>query len=872
MKRRRAGSFDKNRNGNACRPSGAYKWIMLVGGCLLTAGLVLGILSILRVTEKPQAQGEYIERADADLLLRELELGSLLTEQKDAQGQEQKDALEQGAQEQKDAQEQAAQEQGVQEQEETLEQGAQEQKDAQEQAAQEQGMREPEEAQEQAAQQNGEKDYLTYGEYLQILDAIYQKVPELYTKEAYEYDKKQALSTDYAKKHFLLREDFLQVYYSLAGTLVPDKEIRESSFRVLGGESEVLTLSGEPALKGRILAADGAAASMEEAEFYELEFADYEAALYRRVRAVVSLDRVVLVLDTEDAPFELKKAWLSSNTEEGLYVCYKDLMFRFPYNREVFDDFEKIVDVTVSDGGLREVKVYREMVSGKLLGITDDRIELVGAGSYGYAPDIQVYKLYGEKETYALQDLKIGYAFTDFVLDDETIIAALVTREENMENIRVLVKSQDFASDYHEEVTVTAECDFVLFAGEEQTEYPAGETLRFKPGDAAFEKGRVKLVPKNLTGTIRIDSLRRAQGTPSYHGFLELADKEEGIVVINELLLEEYLHAVVPSEMPSSYPMEALKAQAVSARTFAYKNMQRSGIPALGAHVNDSTAYQVYNNITQNERTTLAVRGTQGKVLTYRGALADTYYYSTSCGYSTDLSVWGGNVNVEDSHLRARHLAKEADEMTAADKKGDVLKLREEEAFREMITSVDPSDFEKEQEYYRWTYETVLNVDLLAKRLTERQKARPDQILTKQRDGSFAEQEIGSLGSIQGLEVTKRSEGGAACELTIYGKKQTIRVLSEYNIRYILLNETKQVVTHKGRSADVSSLLPSGFLIVETMGGEEVESLRITGGGYGHGIGMSQNGAKVMGEDGYLFDEILKFFFEGIDVTDADQL
>ncbi len=105
--------------------------------------------------------------------------------------------------------------------------------------------------------------------------------------------------------------------------------------------------------------------------------------------------------------------------------------------------------------------------------------------------------------------------------------------------------------------------------------------------------------------------------------------------MVNELLLEEYLYAVVPSEMPASYPLEALKAQAVCARTYAYARILHAGLPEYGAHVDDSTSYQVYNNILENAQTTKAVRETKGELLYYGEELADTYYYSTSCGYGT---------------------------------------------------------------------------------------------------------------------------------------------------------------------------------------------------------------------------------------------
>ena len=114
--------------------------------------------------------------------------------------------------------------------------------------------------------------------------------------------------------------------------------------------------------------------------------------------------------------------------------------------------------------------------------------------------------------------------------------------------------------------------------------------------------------------------MERSQGTPAYRGSIELIKGENGILVINEVLLEEYLYAVVPSEMPASYPLEALKSQAVCARTYAYDKMCRAGLPAYGAHVDDSAAFQVYNNIEENADTTRAVKETAGLALFTKGS------------------------------------------------------------------------------------------------------------------------------------------------------------------------------------------------------------------------------------------------------------
>lgn len=122
-----------------------------------------------------------------------------------------------------------------------------------------------------------------------------------------------------------------------------------------------------------------------------------------------------------------------------------------------------------------------------------------------------------------------------------------------------------------------------------------------------------------------------------------MSKESDGLLLINELDVEDYLTRVVPSEMPSNYELEALKAQAVCARTYAYRQIKANAYSRYGAHVDDSTNYQVYNNTESSERTNLAVKETDGKIVYYNDTPAETYYFSTSCGYSTDGTIWGAS-------------------------------------------------------------------------------------------------------------------------------------------------------------------------------------------------------------------------------------
>lgn len=116
-------------------------------------------------------------------------------------------------------------------------------------------------------------------------------------------------------------------------------------------------------------------------------------------------------------------------------------------------------------------------------------------------------------------------------------------------------------------------------------------------------------------GKIRVESVNKQYGHPEYRGIFEIDLVDKALHIINELPLEEYLYSVVPSEMPTEYQKEALKAQAVCARSYAIKQMAGKRLAALGAHVDDSVSFQVYNNLREDAASIAAVNETKGQVV-----------------------------------------------------------------------------------------------------------------------------------------------------------------------------------------------------------------------------------------------------------------
>lgn len=590
----------------------------------------------------------------------------------------------------------------------------------------------------------------------------------------------------------------------------------------------------------------------------------------------------------------LENVWIMEVKEEELLVFREGGEETYPYGFLTLEeslelymvpkDFrEQVADITLTDGYITEVRIKAEKVNGKVLSAGPDAVELEGFGKLPLAEDVKGYRLYDSLEMCTVSDIAIGYDFNDFILEDGKICAILMVKEEAMEYIRILLKASDYSGTLHESVTFTSDAEFVIKYGEygniAEELHEAGEECTIDLGSSYFQSDRLFIIPKVLTGKIILSSVNRSQGIPSCRGIIELVRTEEGIAVINEVLLEEYLYSVIPSEMPSSYPEEALKAQAICARTYAYSHMLKAGYPVYGAHLDDSTSYQVYNNIVEHEAATTAAKETYGQLLyTGEGDLAGTYYYSTSCGLGSDAGVWKSSSADSLGYLKARAInyttmeqllargqntEAAAANLTDIDMIGQV--MTEEENFAAYIRSKNDDDFECTEGWYRWTY-TVRSIDEdhILEILKKRYVANDKLVLTRDSGGEFVSIPIEKMGSITDIYVEKRGSGGIADELIIETDKNTFKIISEHNIRYVLNDGKALVYRQDGSEIASANLLPSGFFVINTSKEKEnVVGYTLIGGGYGHGVGMSQNGARAMAKAGYQSDDILKFFYEG---------
>ncbi|MGH2330377.1 SpoIID/LytB domain-containing protein [Thermoanaerobacter mathranii] len=328
-----------------------------------------------------------------------------------------------------------------------------------------------------------------------------------------------------------------------------------------------------------------------------------------------------------------------------------------------------------------------------------------------------------------------------------------------------------------------------------------------------------------------------------YRGMFEFRRQQDSdMTAINVVPLEEYLYGVVPGEMPAWWNIEALKAQAVAARTYAAKNVGRYG--KYGFDLTNDTNTQVYKGYDgEAPSTNEAVDETKGVVAVYQGKLIDALYHSHSGGYTEDnINYFSADVpylkGVEDKYVFGYNSYHDS----------------------WMVT---------------YTKDQIKNL-----------------LLNKGQD----------IGDIVDVKVTEKSWTGRAIAVTIYGTKGTFTLRkgdirsffglkstmidikgdgsSEFEVYAISSYSDSQKISLKEiniqNNKGITKVSKDTFYAVGANGIKELkktdkpsEVYTIKGSGYGHGVGLSQYGARGLADQGYNYISILKYYYKGIEVYDT---
>lgn len=635
-------------------------------------------------------------------------------------------------------------------------------------------------------------------------------------------------SGDRAKKA-VSSENFWKFYDAFLAAVDPDRAVAEVETDLYGTPDNV---DGAPAWTA--YTRDG---------IFQFEGLYLDGYIDQKIRFLARDDEILKVEEMVSDEIVYENAWISGFSGKTVTVFIGNIQREFPVKGVLKDESEisgQIGDLYLKGGTPKRLVLKKEKITGTVLAVRDTEIEIDGYGSVPLADQFKIYRTYGVLREQQKKDILVGYHMQEFVVADGKICAALTTEKPDIDMIRVLIMTNGFKSLFHDTITLSCDSMAVLEYGDEKdakTEsIAAGETVTIKPGDSRVASGRLTFRSANEGGMITVHSLERAQGMPVYPGHMEITEESDGLLLLNEVDLEEYLKRVTPSEMPPTYELEALKAQAVCARTYAWRQIQGNAYSTYGAHVDDSTNFQVYNNTLTFDSTDTAVNETFGQLLEYNGDPIEAFYYSTSDGHGTDGSVWGADAS-NTPYLRA----------VTINNKAKKLDLTSNEAFESFIKDENTDAYDSDFPMFRWNTKTT---------------------------STILDEKIGGVGRITGLTITSRGAGGYAKTLKVVGTEGSKTFSGQSRIRSILGNVSLVYNRKDGSTSMGWDTLPSGFIYIENNGTDEnqVTTFTIYGGGFGHGVGMSQNGAQGMAKQGKTCQEILKFFYDGCGLMDISEV
>ena len=516
-------------------------------------------------------------------------------------------------------------------------------------------------------------------------------------------------------------------------------------------------------------------------------------------------------------------------------------------------------DVKLEKGRAVEVTPAASLGQCVVKRVSSEEILLEGKGILKWAEDARIYDVREDVTLADFSDFICGTAGAEFFERAGEICGAVIRGNVVPENIRIFLKGTE-----QEKVTLSAEKGFTLSNEKTKKKFKAGKKAVLTADLAWFDYGILRAESESPICIAYTDGTSYA-----YEGVLELERRGENrFSIVNELPLERYLLGVVPNEMPISFGQTALEAQAIAARSFAYNQFYGNAYCGYGAHVVDTTASQVYLGYEENEVAEAAVKATEGQcAVTADGAVAQTYFYSTSCGFGAGSEeVWSADGSFSGkgkSYLQAQ-------------KYGGFQLPETEEEWLSFWQDWEQKGHDDTSPWYRWKvyFSCRQLTEILGQKLAEISIKNRQVVLLQHDNGGFLPYQKQDMGLLQGMRVERRGEGGIVMELHLNFEKGKVVVKTENIIRKILsptrisVGEPIYLQRKNGDSLTGQNMLPSGFFAVKEMKNEkgELTGIALYGGGNGHGVGMSQYGAKGLAVAGKTAEEIIKYYFPGTTV------
>lgn len=339
-----------------------------------------------------------------------------------------------------------------------------------------------------------------------------------------------------------------------------------------------------------------------------------------------------------------------------------------------------------------------------------------------------------------------------------------------------------------------------------------------------------------------------------YRDYIMISRDKDQIIIINNVLLPHYLYGVVPCEMNYSWPLEALKAQAIVAKNYILTNLNKHGHE--GYDLCDKQHCQVYGGYdSENIITNRAVDETIDKILVYNDKLITPYYHASSGGYiESSENVWSGNYPYLKSAEDYYSVGNPYDYWEYVVGKDEINRLLIEK-------NIDVGSLLDMQIVSRAESGRVMDLMIIGTKGTE--------IISKENIRNlFGTTKLKSR--LFDIEYNGKGYNSAEEKVYVYDLEKDDIVKKSIDGANILTSNGIEVIDLKELEEEI--IITDGYNSYELVGSintdytDKTDMFIFKGSGFGHGVGMSQWGAKVMAELGYDYSEILQYYYNGTEI------
>lgn len=632
-----------------------------------------------------------------------------------------------------------------------------------------------------------------------------------------------------------------------------DREVIEETIIILGTSDTINSLSDGYAVTDKGLMS-----------FEGLDVEDYinkQIKVLRKDKEVIAITEVISNTPT------LSRVMIINNGTNYVDIYVGGVTKRLYFQNLILNENSKIADIKINGNVVEAIEYYHDTLNGIVTKIRDDVINIDNI-DYVLDDEFRVYSnIGGNFATKDRNDIIIGQSTTTFYKkgNENKLYGAVIDSDLKLDTVRVLINDDSFENVYFEDIQLYSDDGIKIIVRGVQD---ISNNITIKNGNDfdILENEVILLENIDKSRPIIFSNLKRGYENVEFYGNLEISKVNDKYVVVNILDIEEYISSVMSSDDRNYREDEILKTMSVIYRTNLLNSIIENNLAYMGANVDDSSKYQLFNNLEITEINRRVAEETRGEVILNNGELIIPMYFDYSGGTSGNSGeVWAYNDYYGYTDIY-EYPTNSENYLLYKSFFSDTIyyDFYEEVNANIFFKSKDVDFIENESDWFRWC--SVLEIEKIEEILNNLQSIYNELENPKNYIYMVNGEEFNiNIGNIKDINIIERGEGGNVMKIELMGANSSIIIETSELISQIF--SPSKTINNKGNAIELE-FIPSSYFVFDKVfdNGGNLNSLTFYGGGYGHGVGMSLYGAIKMSLSGYSYKEILNTYYSNISI------